>query len=105
MLVEKIDYGRDYGNNSLMKTISKGNLKAKMLEYFRDVERTGEPLVVTDHGRAVLEVRPIQRISTIQDVLAEYRSGSGAGCEGIPTEEILAPVPAEEWEALRDDGE
>lgn len=100
--LEKFDPGRDYSNSTFMKTVSKGNLKAKMLEYFRDVERTGEPLVVTDHGRAVLEVRPIRRESTIQDVLAEYRSGSGAGCEGIPTEEILAPIPAEEWEALRD---
>ena len=86
-----------------MKTISKGNLKAKMLEHFREVERTGEPLVVTDHGRAVLEVRPIQRRSTIQDVLAEYRRGSGKGCADIPTEEVLAPIPTEEWEALRDD--
>jgi antitoxin (DNA-binding transcriptional repressor) of toxin-antitoxin stability system len=86
-----------------VKTISKGSLKAKMLEYFREVERTGEPLVVTDHGRAVLEVRPIQRRSTIQELLAEYRSGSGKGCADIPTEEILEPIPADEWEALRDE--
>ncbi|MFT4589551.1 MAG: antitoxin (DNA-binding transcriptional repressor) of toxin-antitoxin stability system, partial [Limisphaerales bacterium] len=36
-----------------MKTVSKGKLKAKMLEYFREVEATGETLVVTDHGREV----------------------------------------------------
>lgn len=86
-----------------MKTVSKGKLKAKMLEYFREVERTGEPLVVTDHGRAVLEVRPIQRRSTIQEVLAEYRSGSGKGCAGISEEELLAPLPWEDWEVLRED--
>jgi hypothetical protein len=51
----------------------------------------------------VLEVRPIQRNSTIQEVLAEYRSGPGPGCAEIPTEEILAPIPTEEWEALRDE--
>jgi antitoxin (DNA-binding transcriptional repressor) of toxin-antitoxin stability system len=39
--------------------ISKWKLKAKMLEYFREVERTGEPLIVTDHGRSVLEIRPL----------------------------------------------
>ena len=86
-----------------MKTISKETLKVKMLEYFREVECTGEPLVVTDHGRAVLEVRPIQRRSTIQEVLAEYRSGPGKGCAGISEEELLAPLPWEDWEVLRED--
>ncbi len=42
-----------------MKTVSKGKLKGKMLEYFRQVEPTGEPLIVTDRGREVLEVRPV----------------------------------------------
>ena len=74
-----------------------------MLEYFREVERTGEPLVVTDHGREVLEVRSIRKSSTVQDVLAEYRAGPGKGCSEIPTAEILASVPAEEWEALGDE--
>ena len=83
--------------------VAKSKLKARMLEYFREVERTGEPLVVTDHGREVLEVRPLRRNSTIREILAEYRSGSGRGCEEIPTKEILEPVPTDEWEALRDD--
>ena len=83
--------------------VSKGKLKPKMLEYFREVERTGEPLLVTDHGRVVLEVRPVQSTSTIQDVLAEYRTGKGRGCVDVSTEEILAPIPAEEWEALNDE--
>ena len=74
-----------------------------MHEYFREVERTGEPLVVTDHGREVLEVRPIRKCSTVQDVLAEYRAGPGKGCAEISTVEILASVPTEEWEALRDE--
>ena len=53
-----------------MKTVSKETLKAKMLEYFREVERTGEPLVVTDQGREVLEVRPIrQKSMTSAEVL------------------------------------
>ena len=74
-----------------------------MLEYFREVERTGEPLLVTDHGRAVLEVRLVQSTSTIKDVLAEYRTGKSRGCMEISTEEILAPIPAEEWEALNEE--
>lgn len=82
--------------------VSKRKLKARMLEYFREVESTGEPLIVTDHGREVLEVRPVRKPSTIREALAEYRSGSGAGVASIPTEEILAPISADEWEALKD---
>lgn len=80
--------------------VSKGKLKARMLEYFREVESTGEPLIVTDHGREVLEIRPLHRPSKISDVLAEYRSGSGVGVKSISTDEILAQIPADEWEAV-----
>ncbi|MBN8462940.1 MAG: type II toxin-antitoxin system Phd/YefM family antitoxin [Dechloromonas sp.] len=40
--------------------VSKSQFKAKALEYFRQVEASGEPVVVTDHGRPKLEVRPYQ---------------------------------------------
>jgi antitoxin (DNA-binding transcriptional repressor) of toxin-antitoxin stability system len=86
-----------------VRTISKGKLKGRMLEYFRQVELTGEPLIVTDRGREVLEVRPVAKPRvTVAEVLAEYRSGSGKGL--IPDEaDLLAPLPAEDWEVLRDD--
>lgn len=38
-----------------MVTVSKSTLKGKMLEYFRQVEETGEELVVTDNGRPVVK--------------------------------------------------
>lgn len=76
--------------------VTKSKLKARMLEFFREVERSGETLVVTDHGREVLEIRPIQRCSTIQEVLAEYPTGPGMGCGEISTDEILPAVPANE---------
>jgi antitoxin (DNA-binding transcriptional repressor) of toxin-antitoxin stability system len=38
--------------------VSKSQFKAKALEYFREVEISGEPIVVTDRGVAKLEVRP-----------------------------------------------
>jgi antitoxin (DNA-binding transcriptional repressor) of toxin-antitoxin stability system len=38
--------------------VSKSQFKAKALEIFRQVESSGESIVVTDHGRAKLEVRP-----------------------------------------------
>ena len=38
--------------------ISKSDFKTKALEYFRQVEASGESIIVTDHGKPVLEVRP-----------------------------------------------
>jgi len=37
--------------------VSKGEIKARALAYFRHVEETGEPVVITDRGKPVLEVR------------------------------------------------
>lgn len=56
----KLDYGHNHGHNPQMKTVSKARLKAGMLGMFREVERTGVPLVVTDHGRPVLKVLPYE---------------------------------------------
>lgn len=43
--------------------VSKSEFKAKALEYFRLVEKSGETIVVTDHGKPVLEVRPYRAIT------------------------------------------
>lgn len=83
--------------------VTKGKLKAKMLEYFREVERTGETLIVTDRGREVLEVRPISpKKVTAAEILAEYRRGKKPVCE-ISEEELMKPLPIEDWEVLRED--
>ncbi|KDB06245.1 prevent-host-death family protein [Burkholderia sp. lig30] len=42
--------------------VSKSEFKAKALEYFRQVEASGESVVVTDHGKPALEVRPYRSI-------------------------------------------
>lgn len=86
-----------------VKTISKGKLKGRMLEYFRQVEQTGESLIVTDRGREVLEVRPLAKPRmTVAEVLATYRSGTRPVPE-VPEEELMKPLPHDDWEVLRDD--
>ena len=81
--------------------ISKGKLKAKMLEYFREVERTGEPLIVTDHGREVLEVRPLPQMNSKADVLAKLRTQlfGNETAHAIQSDLIMEPVWREEDEA------
>lgn len=38
--------------------VSKLRLKPRLLEYFREVEKTGKELIVTDHGKPVLKIVP-----------------------------------------------
>ena len=51
-----------------MPSISKSNLKANMLRIFRDIEETGEELIVTDHNRPVLRIQPIAQKKTVKEV-------------------------------------
>ena len=41
----------------MAERVSKSHFKAKALEFFRQVEATGESVVITDHGQPKLEVR------------------------------------------------
>jgi antitoxin (DNA-binding transcriptional repressor) of toxin-antitoxin stability system len=56
-----------------MVEVSKSVLKAKMLEYFRRVEETGEELIVTDNQRPVLKISPIRRRAPASEVFADVR--------------------------------
>ena len=56
-----------------MIKVSKGALKAKMLEYFRHVEKTGEELVVTNNNVPTLKVIPIKKKMSVEDVFGDLR--------------------------------
>lgn len=73
--------------------VSKSQFKAKALEYFRQVEADGTPIVVTDHGEATIEVRRYR--APMRDPLALLRGTALAYAQ--PTE----PVDADAWEAAR----
>jgi antitoxin (DNA-binding transcriptional repressor) of toxin-antitoxin stability system len=73
--------------------VSKSEFKARALEFFRQVEASGESVIVTDHGRPTLEVRPYRgRDRNPLDVLR----GSVVRYEN-PTE----PVAEGDWEAAQ----
>ena len=74
-----------------MITVSKGVLKARMLEYFRRVERTGEEIIVTDHKVPVLKIQSLKdRKYTVDEVFSDLR-----GKVKI-SEDIMKP-DTEEW--------
>jgi prevent-host-death family protein len=75
------------------KSVSKSRFKARALEYFREVEQTGQPLVITDHGTPVLRLLPYRAdpgaaLRLLRDTVVRYEA---------PTE----PVGEEDWEAGR----
>lgn len=39
-------------------SVSKSRFKARALELFRQVERTGQPIIITDRGTPVLKLMP-----------------------------------------------
>ncbi|MBM4183201.1 MAG: type II toxin-antitoxin system Phd/YefM family antitoxin [Gemmatimonadetes bacterium] len=73
-----------------METVSKSALKARMLEYFRRVEETGEELIVTDHNRPVLRVVPIRDRVPAAELFADLRN------KVVYHADILEPT-TEEW--------
>jgi prevent-host-death family protein len=73
-----------------MDSVSKSALKAKMLEYFRKVEETGEELVVTDNNQPVLRIVPIRKRVPAATLFADVRG------KVVYREDPLAPT-SEEW--------
>ena len=75
--------------------MSKSQFKAHALEFFRQVEASGETLVITDHGRPALEVRPYRPSPTDQPDPLQALRGSV-----LLYNDPFAPVAEGDWDAL-----
>jgi len=75
----------------MTNTISKSKLKAKMLEIFRQLESSGNELIVTDHDKPVLKITPIKQKATTTEVFGDLQ-GHVTYPEDINTPTLL------EWE-------
>jgi antitoxin (DNA-binding transcriptional repressor) of toxin-antitoxin stability system len=53
--------------------VSKSEFKSRALEYFRQVESSGQSVIVTDHGRPALEVRPYRNVDQRRNPLDVLR--------------------------------
>jgi antitoxin (DNA-binding transcriptional repressor) of toxin-antitoxin stability system len=56
-----------------MLTISKSKLKAHMLRVFREIEDSGQGMVVTDRGKPVLKIEPIAPKLRVDDVFGHLK--------------------------------
>lgn len=72
-------------------TVSKSRFKAHALELFRQVERTGKPITITDRGTPVLQLVPYRHdpeaaVRVLRQTVVRYEA---------PTR----PVADDEWES------
>jgi len=77
----------------MKKRGSKSVFKARALEFCQKIESTGESLVLTDHGRPVLEVRPYEEnevdpLDSLRRLVVRYER---------PTD----PAADDEWESAK----
>jgi antitoxin (DNA-binding transcriptional repressor) of toxin-antitoxin stability system len=85
-----LDHGHDCSHDRVMATVSEGVLKAKMLEYFRKIEETGEELIVTDNNRPVLRIVPIRQRIPALEMFGDVRGRL------VYREDVLTPT-TDEW--------
>ncbi|HET6443207.1 MAG TPA: type II toxin-antitoxin system prevent-host-death family antitoxin [candidate division Zixibacteria bacterium] len=74
----------------MTESISKSKLKARMLEIFRQLEASGEELVVTNHGKPVLRIIPYSQKSSVDELFGSFQG------QVVYQEDIDTPT-VDEW--------
>ena len=74
-----------------METISKTEFKAHALEVLRDIEKSGQPRIITDRGRPTLEIRKLRQhkipaLELLKGTVVKYKSAT-------------EPVSDDDWES------
>ena len=77
----------------MAKIVSKSKFKPYALKYFRQVQETGEELIITDRSRPVLKIVPYSE--SPEDVLKSLRGSV------LKYESPMQPVADDEWEAMK----
>lgn len=73
--------------------ISKSQFKPRALHYFREVEKTGKELIISDRGKPVLKIVPYNE--NPEEVLKALRGTV------VKYDDPTEPVGLEDWEALK----
>ncbi len=73
--------------------VSKSKFKAKALQFFRQIQETGQELIITDHSKPVLKIvpyteNPLDNLKALRGSVIKYEK---------PTD----PVGEKEWSALK----
>ena len=73
--------------------VAKSKFKPRALQYFREVERTGKALIITDRGKPVLKISPYAEKPS--DALRILRNSV------INYDNPTDPVGLNDWESLK----
>jgi prevent-host-death family protein len=74
-------------------TVSKSRFKARALHYFREVQKTRRPIIITDRGKPVLKLAPYSENS--EDALKALRHTV------LKYEDPTEPVGLDDWDVLK----
>ncbi|MDG1819576.1 MAG: type II toxin-antitoxin system Phd/YefM family antitoxin [Porticoccaceae bacterium] len=74
-----------------MQHLSKSQFKPKALEIMRSVEQGGEPIIITDHGKPVLELK-----AYVSNDIDPIELLKGSVVEFI---DPFEPIAEDEWES------
>ena len=74
-------------------TVSKSQFKPKALEFFREIEKSGKSLIITDRGKPVLKIvpyseDPAESLRLLRNSVVKYQ-------------DPLEPVGLDDWESLK----
>jgi prevent-host-death family protein len=88
-MVINMEYNSSKGV-AMKQVVSKSKFKPQALEYFRQVEESGEPLIITDRGKPVLKIlpyskHPVKGLAALRGSVVKY-------------ERPLEPVGEGDWE-------
>jgi prevent-host-death family protein len=77
----------------MTNTVSKSQFKPKALQFFREVEKTGKPLVITDRGKPVLKIiaysaEPAESLKILRNSVVKYQ-------------DPMEPVGLDDWDTLK----
>lgn len=75
------------------KIVSKSKFKPQALKYFRQVQETGQELIITDHAKPVLKIVPFR--DDPMDVVKELHNSV------LKFDSPTEPVAENEWDALK----
>ena len=75
------------------KIVSKSKFKPQALKYFRQVQETGQELIITDRAKPVLKIVPFR--DNPMDVVKELHNSV------LKFDSPTEPVAENEWDALK----
>ena len=77
----------------MARIISKSKFKPHALKYFRQIEETGQEIIITDHANPVIKISPYRHDS--KTILKDLRNSIQF------YDDPLEPVAEDDWDILK----